>query len=254
MRLGMTPMIIGGLLLVSLLAMGLTIFINLHKFEAAFDKTVNDRFYFLLEDARDTIEGEMRLGQAIEKLTNAQAALDQAISVDPYILSIEVFNNDARTLYSTDNSFLFDVVPQSWEDAWRKSDENRWELIEDDTVTLGVGLQDLLGQPTGSLVVRYSTELQETTFAEIKSQLIEMAFVLWAGSVLMMLLLLLYLTKPLKVYFKNLEAAITSFIDADQSKLGKDAHVAGFMHGYQAAEQELLKLETTLHKMDEVGK
>ncbi len=253
-------MIIGGLVVVSLLAMALTVFVNLHKFDNAFEATVNDRFYFDLDDARDILEAEMRLGQSLEKLSNAQAALDEAKAVDQHVLSIEVFNEDGRTLYSTDNSFLFDIVPNSWEHAWRQAGNGRWEMIDDEAVTLGVGLQDLLAQPVGSLVLRYSTQLQENVFSQIKKRLFENALWLWGGAVTLMFFLVLYLTRPLKLHFQNIESGITHFLDANKDvisgtdEIASNDHVNDFMQGYRLAEAELAQLESTLEKMDGVGK
>lgn len=253
MRLGMATMIVGGLLIVSLIAMGLTVFINLHKFDAAFSETVNDRFYFVLEDARDTIEGEMQLGQTIEKLKSASAALSSAKEIDPYILSIEVFNKEGRTLYSTDNSFLYDIVPQSWEKEWHRAENGRWELAERDSIVLGVGLQDMLSHSTGSLVLRYSSKLHETTFNNIKSNLIKTALWLWGGATLIMIFMILYLTKPLKYYFFKLQTALDSIPEKNNANFNNN-HIANFMKGYQSAEKEVVKLENSLRKMDELEK
>lgn len=258
MRLGMNSLICSGLLLVSFIALGLTAFINLHKFDRAFDETVNDRFYFILEEVRNVVEGEMRLGQPISQLKTATSALNAAKEIDPYILSVEIFNNDSKTLYSTDNSFLFDLVPDSWEKSRKDSINERWKLVEDNTdneaIVLGLEVKDALLQSTGSIVLRYSSDLHSSTLNHVRSKLIETALIFWAFAAIAVFIIVFYLTKPLKKYFGLMEEAFNLSNRSHNGNLQNETHIAGFISGYQTAEETLNTLETELHKMDEFEK
>ena len=254
MRNSVSFMIIASLFGVTAAALALAVFINLHKFNKAFDATLNDRFSFVLEDVRDSLEGEMRVGLPLGSLSNAQSVLDKAVKTDPYILSIEAFDREGRTVYSTDRSFLFDIVPASWEQAWRHAAGGEWSVKDRDSVALGLGLRDMLGQPTGSLALRYSTSLHQNTVNKLQAVLMQYAAWLSGGSIVLMFVFVSFMTRPLRAYLSALENAISHLTGKDQAGApgeAADSHVRGFMDGYRLAERELTKLESGLRRMDE---
>ncbi len=244
MKYGMSTMIITSLLVISAIAISLTIFINVHKFSEAYSNAVSDRFYFAIGEAAKVVETEMQLGQTIDKLKNAQATVDQLKAIDENIISAEIFDTNGRTLYSTDNSYLFDFIPDSWELASRKATGSRWKVTGNYTHVLGLKLNDSFNQPTGSLAVLFSADLEQQVLQDIRAKLSMYAMWLSGGTALILAVTVFFLTRPLKTYLKEMELALDEGVGGDEG-------VQKFVSTYEQAGQDLDQLEEKLQRIDE---
>ena len=77
-------------------------------------------------------------------------------------------------LFSTDPSFVGDLVSEDWVIAWRTGrDKNLWSALEYDAGVVGVPLRNNLSQDVGSLALRYSRDfLDHNVFEQIERLLL----------------------------------------------------------------------------------
>ena len=149
------------LALVVILASGvvMTTVLSAHMFERTLSDFLTSRFEFELNDVRQRIETQMDLGINLADLESVPEELNEYLHADQQILSIEVFDETGIVLFSTDPSFVGDLVTEEWVSAWRASrGQEVWSDLERDARVVGVPLRDNLGRDVGSLALRYSRE------------------------------------------------------------------------------------------------
>ena len=149
------------LALVVILAAGvaMTTVLSAHMFERTLSDFLTSRFEFELNDVRQRIETQMDLGIALAELQSVPEELQEYLHADEQILSIEVFDETGIVLFSTDPSFVGDLVTEEWVAAWRTSrGQQVWSNVERDARVVGVPLRDNLGRDVGSLALRYSRD------------------------------------------------------------------------------------------------
>ena len=149
------------LALVVILAAGvaMTTVLSAHMFERTLSDFLTSRFEFELSDIRQRIETQMDLGIALAELQNIPAELEEYLHAEEQILSIEVFDETGIVLFSTDPSFVGDLVTEEWVAAWRAGrGQEVWSDLERDARVVGVPLRDNLGRDVGSLALRYSRD------------------------------------------------------------------------------------------------
>ena len=148
------------LALVVILAAGvaMTTVLSAHMFERTLSDFLTSRVEFELNDIRQRIETQMDLGIALAELQSVPEELEEYLAGEQ-ILSIEVFDETGIVLFSTDPSFVGDLVTEEWVTAWRASrGQNVWSDLERDARVVGVPLRDNLGRDVGSLALRYSRD------------------------------------------------------------------------------------------------
>lgn len=87
------------LVLITALALGLTVFLNLGKLDRTITELAQSRLQFTVENLRENLETGLDLGLSVRGLGNAQAALDTEMAQDPDIVSITVFESDGAVAF-----------------------------------------------------------------------------------------------------------------------------------------------------------
>ncbi|MCC9620377.1 hypothetical protein LPB41_01625 [Thalassospira sp. MA62] len=261
-------LIIFNLLIVSLAAMAMMLMINMYKFEKAIDQTVNDRFYFLIEGLRASLEAEMSLGGVpLARVPTGNQQLLAAMAENDSILSIEVFDQEGSTVLSTDPSFVGDIIPASWERAWQDNKHSSW-IVDDErgAVALGLGVNDMLGNPTGSIVLRYSPARQTQLVSDINQSLVRDGMWIWLGGFAAMTILVFFVTRPISKYLNGLGNHLSQLLDpkggqnpphlaepemrpASQS-IPDELDDFGFVDGYRHAQSEIIQTEKAIRQID----
>lgn len=244
MRTGMSTLIITGLLVITAIALLMTIFISLHKFSSAYQGAIDDRFYFAMGEAVKPLKAEMQLGQPVDKLSSAQKTIEKLKAIDKDIISVEIFDQKGRTIYSTDNSYLFGLIPDRWETAWKSSTEAKWQVKDDKSHALGFKLTNSLDQAVGSLVLLYSPAIEKRAFAQIKNTLFGHALWLGGAASLILCLVIYRLSRRFKQKLHDLESDL-------QTPENPTGPARDFKLACQSAHADFNKLEDTLHKIDE---
>jgi len=157
MTFGLATRITLGLVVILAAGVGMTTVLSAHMFERTLSDFLTSRFEFELNDIRQRIETQMDLGIALAELQSVPQELEEYLRADEQMLSIEVFDDTGIVLFSTDPSFVGDLVTEEWIAAWRTSrGQEVWSNLERDARAVGVPLRDNLGRNVGSLALRYS--------------------------------------------------------------------------------------------------
>jgi hypothetical protein len=137
------------IVLVSALAVGLTVFLNVGKLDRTLGELEQSRLRFTLNNLRENLETGLDLGLPVKGLGNAQAAIDREARADPDIVSIAVLDDHGTVAFRTSR-----VVDGGSE-----------------TVRLRTGMSNNLGVTMGAIELAYSRRSHERFMAGISSQL-----------------------------------------------------------------------------------
>ena len=160
--------------LVAILGVGVAMMavLSAQMYERTLSDFLNSRFEFELSDLRQRIESQIDLGIELGDLQSVPAELESNMHADSQILTIEVFDQTGTVLFSTDPSFVGDLVTEEWVNAWRAGRERDvWSNLERDARVVGVPLRDNLGRDVGSLALRYSREFFDDSVAAQSTRL-----------------------------------------------------------------------------------
>ncbi len=157
MKFGFAPRIAITLAIVLVMGVTMTGILSIHKFERTLVNLLTSRFLFVANDIRQQIETQMDLGLPLVDLQGVREVLDEYLGLDQQILSIEIFDETGNVLFSTDTSFVGDLVSENWLLLWRANrSKEMWSTLEVDAGVVGVPLLNNLSQNVGSLALRYS--------------------------------------------------------------------------------------------------
>ena len=160
--------------LVVILAAGVALMtvLSSHMFERTLSDFLNSRFEFELNDLRQRIESQVDLGIELGELQSVPSELEAYMHADKQILTIEVFDETGTVLFSTDPSFVGDLVTEEWVAMWRAGrGQEVWSNLERDARVVGVPLRDNLGRDVGSLTLRYSRDFFDDSVAAQSTRL-----------------------------------------------------------------------------------
>lgn len=137
------------MVLVSALAVGLTVFLNVGKLDRTLGELEQSRLRFTLNNLRENLETGLDLGLPVKGLGNAQAAIEREARADPDIVSIAVLDEHGTVAFRTSRAL----------DA------------SSETVRLRTGMSNNLGVTMGAIELAYSRRSHERFMAGITSQL-----------------------------------------------------------------------------------
>ncbi len=201
MKLGFSYRIALVLALTLVAGTALTSVLSLHKFERVLADLLTSRFELVTNDLRQQIETQMDLGLTLASLENVNDELEVLLRDDEQILSIEVFDESGSVLFSTDPSFIGDLVSEDWVFEWQVNrGKSSWSMLEIDAGVVGVGLQNNLNQDVGAVVLRYSREFLDQS---LNQQVERLLFVGGVIAIVMTLLSLLGCAFVLRRYFQD---------------------------------------------------
>ena len=153
------------IVLVSALAIGLTVFLNVGKLERTLDEVEQSRLHFTLADLQNNLETGLDLGLQMRGLDNAQAAIDFETRADPDILSISVVDNEGVVVFHSGSAAATPMGPLgSFKGA-------SWNLREPGALVAGLKLSNNFGVTAGAVVMRYSPRSHDRFVQAISSQL-----------------------------------------------------------------------------------
>jgi hypothetical protein len=149
------------IVLISALAIGLTVFLNVGKLDRTLGELEESRLRFTVNVLRQNLETGLDLGLPVRSLGNAQAAIDFEARQDTDIVSIVVKDDQGRAAFSTG----------------RPAERN--------SVAVSTPLSNNLGVTVGAIELRYSRRGHEQFIAGISRQLLLAGLVATALSTLL---------------------------------------------------------------------
>ena len=153
------------IVLISALAIGLTVFLNVGKLERTLDEVEQSRLHFTLADLKDNLETGLDLGLPIQGLGNAQAAIDFESKADPDVLSISVIDTEGAVVFHSGPAVATAFAPLATVKG------KQWNRRESDALVSGIKLSNKFGVTAGAVVMRYSPRSHDRFVAAITSQL-----------------------------------------------------------------------------------
>ena len=176
MRFGLATRLTLALAVILAAGVAMTTALSVHMFERTLADVLASRFEFVLNDLRQRIETQMDLGLALPVLQGVPEELEEYLQADEQLLSIEVFDDTGIVLFSTDPSFVGDLVAEEWMLAWRPGRDGRgqevWSDLQRDARVVGATIHDNLGRDAGSIALRYSRDFFDDNVTAQASRLL----------------------------------------------------------------------------------
>jgi hypothetical protein len=182
---------------------------------------IEARFRLVTEDVRHRIETALTLGISMPTMDSIASALEAAKVRDPAILSIEVFDAEGTTLFSTDASFIGDLIAERWASSWRSDAGDGWASPDDDAGVVGASVRDSLGRTVGGIALRHDPTLLSAGMARTQLWL----FSLGAGVVAVAWLVSLALASRLLAPMRGGLARLGNALDSDDVVTTADPHL-----------------------------
>ena len=182
MRFGLATRLTLALAVILAAGVAMTTALSVQMFERTLADVLTSRFEFVLNDLRQRLETQMDLGLALPVLQGVPEEMEEYLEADDQLLSIEVFDDTGIVLFSTDPSFVGDLVADEWILAWRASrGQEVWSDLQRAARVVGVSMQDNLGRNVGSIALRYSRGFFEDTVAAQGTRLLIIGAVVVLG-------------------------------------------------------------------------
>jgi hypothetical protein len=218
------------IVLISALAIGLTVFLNVGKLDRTLGELEQSRLRFTLNNLRENLETGLDLGLPVKGLGNAQAAIDGEARQDNDIISISVLDDAGAVAYSTGHP------------------------TDTDVVKLRTGMSNNLGVQVGAIELHYSRRAHDSFIAGISRQLTMAALAAIALSSLIAVLGIRLWVRRIRRTLRSIEATL----DTSQPPLRRpDRHAAALAervnHSANNALQELERAERAITSADVAG-
>lgn len=115
------------------------------------------RFQFSLNSVRAALEGGLHLGLLLPGLPGGQTLIDRHRAEDRDILSIDVFDDAGRILFSTDSGGVAAMVPEAWRAPCLAARQVPWQGEDDIGALQCLSLINGFEKTVGGVVMRYRT-------------------------------------------------------------------------------------------------
>ena len=248
------------LALAAILAAGvaMTATLSQHMFERTLADFLTSRFEFELNDIRQRVQTQMDLGIALAELQSIPDELEEYRRADEQILTIEIFDETGIVLFSTDPSFVGDLITEGWVTAWRASrGQEVWSDLQRDARVVGVPLRDNLGRDVGSLALRYSRDFFDDTVAEQTARLVIVGAVVVLGMAPLSILGAMFMLRGLRGELRGLCDSLDEVTNhqSDGPALGRTradhAELAAFASTALAAHDDIDAAIKEIRRLDE---
>jgi hypothetical protein len=137
------------------LALALIGMLNFFRFEQTLRSTTEARLGFVAKDLKTNIQTGLDLGLDLSSMSNVQDIIDREAATDPGILGIDVFDDHAQVLFSTQESAVESQIPKAWRGAL-DSDNVVWQASDHEQMVVGTRLTSNFGSDVGGVALRYS--------------------------------------------------------------------------------------------------
>lgn len=163
--------------IISALAIGLTAFLNIGKFDRTLSDLERSRLQMVVGDIKTNLETGLSLGLPLKSLENAQSLIDTQAKQDPNILDILVHDENGAILFHSGTKKMSSIIPPAWQIAANTAGERTWLLKEENaetkelSVVVASKLTGGISQDLGGIAVRYSMATHQDTVREVQEKL-----------------------------------------------------------------------------------
>lgn len=232
------------------------------RFEHGFLGLLKSRSGAVVQDLRQSVEVGLDLGLGLDALRNVQDLLDREKSRDGNILSIEAFDQTGSVVFSTDRTFIGDLIGERWLSQWRAAGNQSWFLEEDDALVVGVPLVNSFDAVIGGIALRYSRSFLDETLQATLFELVRTGIFVIIGAMAVSLGGTLLLFRPMVRDVDAIAAELDSVI-GDKAFVPAEpltsepstalAEAQGFAAHVRLAYGEIEKTSEEIRKLDELS-
>lgn len=162
---------VGVAVLVCGFAVGMAGLLNYFKYRATATAIIKDRLLVTGRSIDNSIQSSLALGLQFADIGTLPGTMQRERATDDLILSIDIFDNDGRMLYSTDSLRMDRPVPAHWVEAAHRAGEDGWFTEHQDESAAGMKIENNFGLTMGHLVLRYSSERVSESIHAVGRQL-----------------------------------------------------------------------------------
>lgn len=150
--------------LVCLFAVGMSGLLNYFKYRSTADRLIKDRLVVTGAGIENSIRSSLALGLQFSDIGTLPETMDRERSTDELIRTIEVFDTEGQTLYSTDKLRAMRGVPPAWLNEAKGADGDQWMVKAGMNSAVGVPIKNSFGQIIGHVALRFDeTQLAESS-------------------------------------------------------------------------------------------
>lgn len=152
------PQMILVAVLVCMFAVGMAGFLNYFKYRSNAERILKERLVVTGNSIETNIQASMALGLQFSDLGTLPGTLERERATDDIILSIEVFDPEGKSLYSTDRLRASRSVPSAWLVAARKANGGDWFIKQGSESAAGTAVANNFGLLIGHVALRFSED------------------------------------------------------------------------------------------------
>jgi hypothetical protein len=158
-------------LLVCVFAAGMAGLLNFFKYRAHAERLVQERLVVMGLGIEASIRSSLALGMQFSDLGTLPERMERELQTDTLTRSIEIFDTDGLSLYSTDRLRAARGSYAAWLVAAKAADGESWSVKDGDNSAVGIAIKNGIGLVVGYLALRYAEEDVSRSISAVGRQL-----------------------------------------------------------------------------------
>ena len=163
-------------------SVGMASLLNYFKFESTVKKLQRDRISLIAEEVQKAVERGDSLGAELATNATIQAMIERQLKSDALVMLIEIFDENGKTLFSTDAARKNSVAPPAWTSAAYRLQKADWSLAEKTSFVTGIVLKNSFDLSIGSVAVRYDRNDLDRVVAGMGAHIVKIGLATAAGA------------------------------------------------------------------------
>lgn len=246
------PQMILVAVLVCLFAVGMSGLLNFFKYRSNAERIIKERLVVTGSSIENSIRSSLALGMQFADLGTLPGTLERERATDDLILSIEVFDVDGKSLYSTDRLRAARSVPAAWIEAARHAGGKDWFVRNGTESAAGIAIENSFGLVLGFVALRYSDEQVKASTSAVARELALSTFGVFVVAAVLASFAMLLMMRGVARDFDSVAVALRSGDPAQSSeKLRRGPFgraLRRFLDSVRGAEAEIAVLRGELER------
>jgi len=152
--------------LVCLFAVGMAGLLNFFKYRSTSDRLIKDRLVVTGTGIENSIRSSLALGMQFSDLGTLPETLERERATDELIRTVEIFDTDGKSLYSTDRLRAVRGVRPEWLAEAKDAGGEQWMVKNGPNSAVGVPIKNNFGLVIGHVALRFDdAQLRASTMA-----------------------------------------------------------------------------------------
>jgi hypothetical protein len=209
--------------LVCLFAAGMAGLLNFFKYRAHAERLVQERLVVTGLGIEASIRSSLALGMQFSDLGTLPERMERELKTDALTRSIEVFDTDGLSLYSTDRLRAARGSYEPWLVAAKAADGGSWSVKDGHNSAVGIAVKNSIGLVVGYLALRYAEEDVSRSILAVGRQLALAALLTFLATAVMASLALLVVMRGMSRDMQAME----QWLDASMTPNGEPGSLKG---------------------------